>query len=90
MAAPANVSPELDPIEREKSIQKDAELQVENAPEVKGAPVDGEEVHITAKTWWVIFVSAINLIKTAWEIDEIRSYHRRSGCRSGQFQRLQQ
>jgi hypothetical protein len=61
MATPAHAPPGLDPIEREKSISKDAELQVENAPEVKGAPVDEEEVHITAKTWWVIFVSGNNV-----------------------------
>ena len=46
-----------DQIEREKSIQKDAELQLENATETKTLPVADEAVHITAKTWWVIFVS---------------------------------
>ena len=48
-----------DPVQREKSLEKDTELQVEDA--IMKDPVlhddDEEEVRITAKTWWVIFVS---------------------------------
>jgi anti-sigma factor ChrR (cupin superfamily) len=47
----------LDHIEREKSMQKDTEVQLENASDSKTIPIADESVNITPKTWWVIFVS---------------------------------
>ena len=58
MAEPTSHSAGIDQIEREKSIQKDAELQLEDAGEPKTLSVSGEAVDITPKTWWVIFVRA--------------------------------
>lgn len=60
--------------------KKDAELQVENAAEAEASPVSDGEVHITAKTWWGIFVSTIDELLTELETDVIRSSRRCSAC----------
>jgi hypothetical protein len=57
MAVPAHEAATINLAEREKSIEKDDLQQVEVASENGvGSPLDEEAVHITAKTWWVIFV----------------------------------
>lgn len=90
MASSEHEATSLDNIEREKTLHKDAELQVENATVSRQVPIDEGEVRITPKTWWVIFVSAGFILTLTATADFVRFSLRRSVYPSGQYQRHQQ
>jgi hypothetical protein len=84
MGVPAHEAASINLAEREKSIEKDDLQQVEVASgNGTRSPLDEEAVHITAKTWWVIFVGVFKPVRFRPTDDITRFYRPRLACLFG-------